>query len=426
MAAGGPFTLEVSAPGASRTFSDVLSGEVWLCSGQSNMDFTLASTAKRSFSGVTDWQKEVAAANHPKLRMFTAEWTLREFPQPEVAGKWAVCTPETAGDFSAVAYYFGRGIQQNLDVPVGLVTCAFGASTIEAWISEDRLRAHPQLDGLLKEFGKKRLAYRENPKAFEDYGKALAKWKSGRLPRNPDPVQDQHNPFVLHNGMIAPVAPYAIRGALWYQGESNLNTRKLYPELQQALIDDWRALWKNPELPFYFVQLAAYKAPPKDPAGGGQIAEMREAQAKSLAIPHTGMAVTIDIGDEKDIHPRNKLDVGKRLARLALTGTYRKPGVPAGPLFRDASVQGARIRVHFDHIDGGLVAKNGAPRGFAIAGADRKFVAADAVIDGASVMVSSPSVAEPAFVRYAWADNPVDANLFNADGLPASPFRTDH
>ena len=425
MAAGGPFTLEVSAPGASRTFSDVLSGEVWLCSGQSNMDFTLASTAKRSFSGVTDWQKEVAAANHPKLRMFTAEWTLREFPQPEVEGKWAVCTPETAGDFSAVAYYFGCAIQQNLDVPVGLVTCAFGASTIEAWISEDRLRAHPQLDGLLKEFGKKRLAYRENPKAFEDYGKALAKWKSGRLPRNPDPVQDQHNPFVLHNGMIAPVAPYAIRGAIWYQGESNLNTRKLYPELQQTLIDDWRALWKNPELPFYFVQLAAYKAPPKDPAGGGQIAEMREAQAKSLAIPHTGMAVTIDIGDEKNIHPLNKLDVGKRLARLALTGTYGKPGVPSGPTFQDAAVENSRLRVRFAHIGGGLVSKDGPLRQFAIAGADGKFVQADAVVAGDSVLVSSPSVPHPAHVRYAWADNPAGANLFNTDGLPAAPFRTD-
>ena len=425
MAAGGPFTLNVTSADAKRAFSDVLLGEVWLCSGQSNMDFTLASTAKRSFSGVTDWQKEVAAADHPKLRMFTAEWTMRENPQREVAGKWALCTPENAADFSAVAYYFGRAIQQNLNVPVGLVTCAFGASTIEAWIREGTLQSHPQFGGLLKDFGKKRTAFRDDPKAFENYGAALAKWKSGKAPRNPDPVQDQHNPFVLHNGMIAPIAPYALRGAIWYQGESNMPTRKLYTELQQALIEDWRDLWEKPEMPFYFVQLAAYKAPSADPAGGGQIAEMREAQAKSLALPHTGMAVTIDIGDEKDVHPRNKLDVGKRLARLALSGTYGKPGVASGPLFREASVQDAGIRIQFDHVNGGLVAKGGALRQFAIAGTDGKFLQADAVVDGESVLVSSRSILRPAYVRYAWADNPAGANLYNSDGLPAAPFRTD-
>jgi sialate O-acetylesterase len=423
--AGGPFSLEVKAGNSSRIYQDVLVGEVWLCSGQSNMDFTLASTAKRSFSGVTDWQKEVAAANHPRLRMFTAEWTMREFPQPDVAGRWRPCKPETAGDFSAVAYYFGRDLQANLDVPVGLVTCAFGASTIEAWIREETLRTHPQFAGLLKEFSKKRTVFRDNPKLLQDYGEALAKWKSGRQPRNPDPVQDQHNPFVLHNGMIAPVAPYAIRGAIWYQGESNLNTRKIYPELQRALIDDWRALWKNPDLPFYFVQLASHKAPSDKPAPGGPIAEMREAQSRSLAIPHTGMAVTIDIGDAKDIHPRNKLDVGKRLARLALSGTYAKPGVASGPVFRDIATEHGRIRVRFESIGGGLVARDGPLRQFAIAGADLKFVAAHAEIAGDGVVVSSPDVPSPAHVRYAWADNPAGANLFNAEGLPAAPFRSD-
>lgn len=389
------------------------------------MDFTLASTAKRSFSGVTDWQKEVAAANHPAIRMFTAEWTMREFQQREVEGSWKLCSPENAGDFSAVAYYFGRRLQKDLDVPIGLITCAYGASTIEAWIREGTLKTHPQFESLLKAFSTKRTEFRDAPKQFEDYGKALAKWKGGRAPRHPDPAQDQHNPYVLHNGMIAPVAPYAIRGAIWYQGESNLNTRKIYPELQQALIEDWRALWNNSELPFYFVQLASYKATSNDPAPGGQIAEMREAQAKSLSIPHTGMAVTIDIGDAKDIHPRNKLDVGERLARLALTGTYQRPGVPSGPVFREASPQDGGIRIHFDHINGGLVSKTSALGGFAIAGADRKFVAAAAVIDGESVLVSSPTVKSPEFVRYAWSDNPATANLFNAEGLPAAPFRTD-
>jgi sialate O-acetylesterase len=426
LTAGGPFKLEVTAKGANRSFSDVLVGEVWLCSGQSNMDFTLASTAKRSFSGVTDWKNEVAAANHPQLRMFTAEWTLREQPQREVAGKWSVCTPESAGDFSAVAYYFGLALHQELEVPVGLVTCAFGASTIESWVRAETLQAHPQFEGLLKTFDTKRTAFRDNPKAFEDYGTQLAKMNNnGRAPKNPDPVQDQHNPFVLHNGMIAPIVPYALRGAIWYQGESNLNTRHLYPDLQKALIGDWRELWKNPGMPFYFVQLAAYKDPSKDPAGGGQIAEMREAQARSLAIPHTGMAVTIDVGDAKDVHPRNKRDVGKRLARLALCKTYGKSGVPNGPVFRDASIRGSRMHLSFDHAGGGLVSKDGPLRGFAIAGADGKFTHADAIVKHDEVIVSSPDIARPACVRYAWADNPEGANLYSAAGFPAAPFRND-
>jgi sialate O-acetylesterase len=323
-----------------------------------------------------------------------------------------------------VAYYFGRELQTDLKVPIGLVTCAFGASTIEAWIREEPLTAHPQFKDLLEAFAKKRLTFRDDPKLFLDYGTALAKWKSGKLPKNPDPVQDQHNPFVLHNGMIAPIVPYAIRGAIWYQGESNMNTRKLYPDLQRTLVGDWRAQWGNPELPFYFVQLAPHKAPQKDP-GNGQIAEMRWEQAKSLAIPHTGMAVTLDIGEEKDVHPRNKLDVGKRLARLALTRTYGKSGESSGPIFRESLVQNDRVIIKFDHTAGGLVAKDAPLRQFAIAGTDGRFAWAEAVIEGDNVIVSNPSITAPAFVRYAWADNPAGANLYNSEGLPAAPFRTD-
>jgi len=424
MDAGGPFRLEISAGALTRSFTDVLVGEVWLCSGQSNMDFTLAKTVKRSFSGVTDWEKEVAAADHPLLRMFTAEWAMNEFPQRDVPGQWAVCSPQTAGDFSAVGYYFGREIQEDLKVPVGLVTCAFGASTIEAWMRDGTLAAHPQFKDLVQAFGKKCLAFRDDPKQFLDYGTALAKSKGGKAPRNPDPVQDQHNPGVLHNGMIAPIVPYAIRGAIWYQGESNLNTRKLYADLQQSLIEDWRAQWGNPTLPFYFVQLAPNKKPQLEP-GGGQLAEMRWEQAKALAISHTGMAVTLDIGDEKDVHPRNKLDVGKRLARLALAGTYAKAIEASGPVFRESSVQSGRVRLQFDHVGGGLVAKGGALQRFAIAGADCKFAWADAVVEGDAVVVSSPSVAAPLYVHYAWGDNPAGANLYNSEGLPAAPFRTE-
>ena len=426
--ADGPQVLEVKTSDASRTFTDVLVGEVWLCSGQSNMDFTLARTAKRSFAGATDWEREAAAANHPTIREFKAEWTMREDPQPELEGRWTACTPETAGEFSAVAYFFARELQKELGVPVGLVTCAYGASTAEAWISRGKLAANPSFKPLHDAFWKKFIAFRDDPKPFTDYGKAFAKWEAagrkGRAPRHPDPVQDQHHPSVLFNGMIAPLVPYGIRGAIWYQGESNVGTRALYPALQQALIEDWRERWGTGPFPFHFVQLAAYQAPKDQPSDSG-LAAMREAQAASLALPNTGMAVAIDLGEEKDIHPRNKRDVGKRLALLALKKDYGKDLACQGPVLLHHEVSEGRVVLHFDPSGGTLVAKDGPLKHFAIAGEDRKFVWADAVIEGDTVVVSSAAVPRPLHVRYAWADNPAGANLFNSAGLPAAPFRTD-
>jgi sialate O-acetylesterase len=426
--AGGPHVLEVRTSDASRTFTDVLVGEVWLCAGQSNMDFSLAPTAKRSYAGVTDWEREVAAADHPRIREFKAEWTLREDPQPEIAGGWTACTPATAGDFSAVAYYFARELQRELGVPVGLVTCAYGASTAEAWISGEALAAEPALKPLRDAYWKKFIDYRNDPQLFAAYGAAMRKWRGngskGRAPKHPDPVQDQHHPAVLFNGMIAPVIPYGIRGAIWYQGESNVGTRKLYPALQRTLIEDWRGRWGRGDFPFHFVQLAPYQAA-KDQPADSSLASMREAQASSLALPGTGMAVTLDIGDAKDVHPRNKRDVGLRLARLALRDPYGRAGVPTGPALKMSEIEDGRVILHFDHLADGLVAKNGPLKHFAIAGDDRKFVWADAEIDGATIVVSSPAIPRPAYVRYAWADNPAGANLFNSEGLPAAPFRTD-
>jgi sialate O-acetylesterase len=360
--------------------------------------------------------------------MFTAEWTLRENPQRDVEGNWKVCSPETAGDFSAVAYFFARKLQEDLGVPVGLLTCAYGASTAEAWISREKLETNPAFKKLLGDFDKKFIAYRDNPKAFDDYGRAMAKWsaagRKGRAPKHPDPVQDQHNPAVLFNGMISPILSYGIRGAIWYQGESNVGTRQLYPDLQKSLIEDWRQRWGRGDFPFYFVQLAAHKEAATEPENSS-LASMREAQASSLSLPNTGMAITIDIGDTKDVHPRNKQDVGLRLARLALANTYGKKIVPSGPAFTMAEIEDGRVRLHFDHIGDGLVAKGGDLARFAISGDDRKFVWANAEIDGETVVVSSPAVPRPAYVRYAWADNPEGANLFNSEGLPAAPFRTD-
>ncbi|QJE98553.1 sialate O-acetylesterase [Luteolibacter luteus] len=425
--AGGPHVLEVKAAG-SRKFEDVLVGEVWLCSGQSNMDFTLAPTDKRYFAGTANWQQEVAAAEHPQLRMFTAEWAMREDPQPELEGQWKPCSPEAAPDFSAVAYFFGRKLQEDLGVPVGLITCAYGASTAEAWISKEKLDQVSSLKKLQDDFRKKFIAYRDDPKPFENYGRGMTRWlaagKKGRAPKHPDPIQDQHNPAVLFNGMISPVATYGIRGAIWYQGESNVGTRQLYPALQEALIADWRGRWGRGDFPFYFVQLASHKAAVTEPANSS-LASMREAQASSLSHPNTGMAVTLDIGDEKDVHPRNKQDVGARLARLALAGTYGRKMEACGPVFKMAEIEDGRVRLHFDHIAKGLEARGGALKHFAVSGDDRKFTWATAEIDGETVIVFSPSVPRPAYVRYAWADNPAEANLFNSEGLPAAPFRTD-
>ncbi|MES2476548.1 MAG: sialate O-acetylesterase [Verrucomicrobiota bacterium] len=435
MTAGGPFTLEVSSS-TTRSLADVLVGEVWLCSGQSNMDFTIASTAKRSFAGILDWQQEVAAANAPRIRMFTADWTMQESPQQDVTGTWKIASPDTLGDFSAVAWFFGRSLQTELDVPIGLVTCAYGASTAEAWISEEKLATVPSLTSLLESFEKKKVSFRDDPTLAQNFASATSRWneekmrltalgkKVPRAPRNPDPVQDQHNPGVLFNGMIAPLIPYPMRGVIWYQGESNVGTRALYPALQKALVQDWRARWKLGDFPFYLTQLASHNAPKLAPSESS-LATMREAQAAVLALPNTGMAVTLDIGDAKDVHPRNKQAVGHRLAQLALARTYKRPVVASGPVLRDAIVDNGRIRVSFDHIADGLVARGESLERFEIAGEDKKFVRADAVIEGDTIVVSAAAVTSPAFVRYAWADNPEGANLYNSADLPAAPFRTD-
>lgn len=425
--AGGPHTLTVKAA-TERKFSDVMIGEVWLCSGQSNMDFTVAPTDKRPFSGTTNWKHEVAAGDAPAIRMFTAEWTMRELPQPDVEGTWRVASPETVPDFSAVAWFFGRDLHGELKVPVGLITCAFGASTAEAWISEERLASEPDLVPLLKDYERKKIHFRDHPELFTKYGEDRSKWRAGgsegRPPHHPNPVMDQHNPGVLFNGMLHPVIPFGIRGAIWYQGESNVGTRDLYPALQRTLIEDWRSRWGRGEFPFLFVQLASHNQASRQPAES-PLATMRAAQATSLSLPHTGMAVAIDIGDAKDIHPRNKQDVAHRLARLALAHTYARSIEPCGPTMKKATVENGAIRVTFDHVAEGLIAKGGELRHFAIAGTDRKFIWADATIAGDSVVVRHPSIPEPAYVRYAWADNPASANLCNSEGLPAAPFRTD-
>ena len=421
---------------------DVLVGEVWLASGQSNMDFSLSKKVKY-FAGVTNEAAEIAAANYPLLRMFTGVAQNTYAPTNRVGGEWKICTPENAPAFSAVAYFFARDLQREIKIPVGVVVEAFGASTAEAWIDRPTMASDPKLKPLLDSFDAKVENFRTNrpaivaPPRSEDVSAtneisaatnstnsstnsvANRRRRGNAGPR--DPVQDQHNATVLFNGMINPILPFAIRGAIWYQGESIVDANKggiaLYPHVQAALIRDWRALWGEGDFPFYIVQLAGQEAASNSPL-------VREAQATVLQLPNTGMAVTTDIGERKNVHPKNKQDVGDRLARIALANVYGEKIEFSGPVYESMKVEGNLIRVNFSHADG-LVARAGTLKWFEIAGADGKFVAAEAKIDGASVMVSSPEVAAPVAVRYAWVNFPDGGHLYNSAGLPAAQFRSD-
>ena len=417
---------------------DVLVGEVWLASGQSNMDFSVSKKVKY-FAGVANEDQEIAAANHPLVRMFTGNAAKAYAPQTKVAGEWQVCTPETVPAFSAVGYFFARDLQADIHVPVGIITLAFGASTAEAWIQREALAADPQLQPMLTRFDAAVDSFRTNPPpvvapprsedvsapngpATHSTTKATGNKPRKRSTGPRDPIQDQHNPTVLFNGMIHPVIPYAIRGAIWYQGESIVGGtagRALYPRVQAALVSNWRSLWGEGDFPFYIVQLAGQQADSNNPW-------VREAQATILSLPNTGMAVAMDIGEAKNVHPHNKQDVGDRLARIARANVYGESIEYSGPVYQSMKVESGAIRITFTHLGGGLVAKDGPLKWFTIAGADLKFVPAEANIDGDSVVVSSPSVSAPTAVRYAWVNFPEGCNLFNAAGLPAPQFRTDH
>ena len=412
------------------TLKDVLVGEVWIGSGQSNMFFPLEKAA--------NGPREVADAAFPAIRLFSVKMTIADEPKDDTEGSWSPCTPETAKSFSAVAYFFGRELHRTLNVPVGLIHCSWGGSPAEAWTSRETLEGDADFRPILERW---REAVEDAAGCKATHERRLKEWKAAvekakaeksQLPTEPALLGPKgpfphHQPVGLWNGMIRPVAPFAIRGAIWYQGETNgargrgYQYRKLFP----AMIGDWRRLWGEGDFPFLFVQLANFHDPDPGPVDS-LWAELREAQLLTLkASPNTGMAVIIDIGDAQDIHPVNKQDVGKRLALSALTGTYGKSVVGSGPIYESMAAEGGGIRLKFKHIGGGLEAKGGPLKGFAVAGDDRKFVWAVAAIDGGTVVVSSPNVPKPAAVRYAWADNPAGCNLYNQEGLPASPFRTD-
>jgi sialate O-acetylesterase len=426
--AGGPFEMTIAggkAGEAAITVKDVLVGEVWLGSGQSNMQFYVSKNGPgHAPYGLLDEEKEIAAANYPQLRMFTVKNATAYTPQTDLAGEWQVCTPETVPNFSAVGYLFGRDLNQALKLPVGIVLSAFGASTAEAWVPRDALLSDPQLKPMVDKLD-----------AREDYFKAHPGATAAEAPPAPltinarpggaagplrDPAHDQHQPTVLFNAMINPILPYAIRGAIWYQGESitgGTNGLMLYGHVMDTLVTQWRKLWGEGNFPFYVVQLPGQQNVSNNPL-------VREQQAKILALPNTGMAVVLDTSEAKNVHPHNKEPLGDRLSKIALANAYGQKIEYSGPAYASMKVEGGAIRIKFTHA-AGLTAKDGLLKWFQIAGADQKFLFAEAKIDGDSVIVSSANVPAPVAVRYAWDNFPDTANLFNAAGLQAAPFRTD-
>jgi sialate O-acetylesterase len=574
--AGGPFEMTIAGQNTI-VLRNVLVGEVWVASGQSNMEWQLQNSARGA--------EEVAQASHPLIHLFTVARTTSLEPRDDAPGRWVVCSPETAGTFSAVAYFFGRELNRTLNVPVGLIHSSWGGTPAEAWTSRQTLAANPELKPMIDSFD---TAAANAPDAIRKYQAEVTKWedehylpdpgnkgfdlgyarpdsseeawKTMRLPQawetagldidgavwfrralelpgewagkdltlslgaiddfdttyfngfkigatgretpnhwmfprkytapgrlvhagrnviavrvfdhygdggftgsatdmwiaptgaNPislagdwlyriemavTPIKvdfstapvapagagNPNSPTVLYNAMLAPLTPYSIRGAIWYQGESNAGRARQYQRLFPAMIRNWREAWGEGNFPFLFVQLANFQARKAEPSESGW-AELREAQMMTLREPETGMAVIIDIGEAGNIHPKNKQDVGHRLAVWALAKTYGRHVEFSGPLYQSQAVEGDKIRIRFSHGEG-LRARDGGPvEGFAVAGSDGKFVWANARIEQDEVVVWSDIVPHPQSVRYAWADNPA-ANLYNGAGLPASPFRTD-
>lgn len=432
LSVGEAATLTVSGEGAKIEFADVLVGEVWVCSGQSNMQWSVTVSL--------DADLEAAAGDHPQVRLFQVPMVTATEPHEDVDAQWRVCTPETLPSFTAVGYYFGRNLQQVLQVPVGLVQTAWGGTRAEAWTSPEMMASVEELKPILTTWHETAAKY--DPEAAQrNHEGALAKWQDAAakakaegkaVPRKPQPPQNPrrspHHPSTLFNAMVAPLTPFAIRGAIWYQGESNANRAYQYRTLMPAMIQSWRDDWQQGEFPFYMVQLANFREIGDQP-GESDWAELREAQMMTTeALANVGVACITDLGAAKDIHPRNKQDVGKRLARLALADVYGFDGkiVRSGPIYESLEIADGKALVHFKTDGSPLASWYREPlRGFAVAGADQKWVWAQAMIAGEdTVEVWNADVSAPVAVRYNWADNP-QGNLYNAQMLPAYPFRTD-
>jgi sialate O-acetylesterase len=421
MKPGGPFVMTITGKNTV-TVNDVLVGEDWIGSGQSNMAFTVSVKAAR-YAGMKDEDKEIAAANYPQLRIFMAATRKSYEPQTEIKGEWKIATPENAPAFSAVAYLLGRNLNQALKEPIGMVVVAFGASTAESWVSRSVVAGNPQMEPMLTHFDDLYSFYKAHPNSTTDEAPPAPQTINSR-PGKPgplrDPVQDQHQPTVLYNGMVHPIIPFAMRGVIWYQGESIVGGTAgvaLYPHVMEALVNDWRAEWGEGNFPFYCVQLPPLKNTSNNPM-------VREGQAKLLSLPNTGMAVTLDVGDPANVHPKDKEPVADRLSRIALANVYGKKIEFSGPVYTGIKVEKSSIVATFTHAEG-LTGKGGSLQWFQIAGADGIYVDAEATVLGKTVVVHSDQVPIPLSIRYAWDNYPQGANLVNSAGIPAAPFRTD-
>ncbi len=423
---GGPYTLTIQ--GSNRvTIADVLVGDVWIASGQSNMERQLGPREGQKL--IDNWEQERDAAHYPQIRQYALTKNYAPAPVSDTYHEWVVCSPETVSDFTAVGYFFARDLYETYKVPMGIILTAYGGSPAQNWMSREALNATPELRKLVEDYDKS-LQY--EPNTVSSLNKKMeplwAKYRADSLqavqeqrllPKRPvQPYHMQQGQYVsgLYHGMLKPLIPYAIKGVIWYQGENNAGQAKLYQTLFPALIAQWRSEWQQGMFPFLFVQIAPFKMMPP---------EIREAQLISLKkTRNTAMVVTTDCGDANDIHPTNKKPVGERLSRAAKVLAYGQKMEYSGPIYESMRIQGNQVVLTFSHTGKGLTALGDSLKGFTIAGADQPFVPAEARIQGKTVVVSSEKVRNPVAVRYGWTQVP-DVNLYNQEGLPASPFRTD-
>ncbi len=446
---GGPHELTVQSGAQRITVKDLMVGEVWLCGGQSNMQWTVSQSG--------DAEHEVAAADWPGIRLYAEPLHVATEPQNDARGRWAVCDPVTAADFSAAAYYFGRHMHKELGVPIGLVLVAWGGTPAEAWTSNRTLCGNENLSVVTDRYNK---YLAEHPDILSEYQAAADRFVEHRAQTGPehqvdprpspsayarsaqtrylfDTLRRQDEPQVsygpahfqspsgLYNGMLHPIAPYGVRGAIWYQGESNVGEPGVYRHLLPAMIADWRVLWQDKGLPFGIVQLAnvgPIQSLPNADSGWAHVRDVQRIVASET--PGTGLIVTIDIGDVELVHAPNKQEVGRRIALWALATVYDRPIVYSGPVPLHAIHKGDRINVTYDYTGDGLMTDDGGTvRGFTLAGADGEYHWADVqVLDDTRLAVRSGKVSTPKFIRYRWAENPV-GNLINSEGLPATPFQ---
>ncbi len=387
----GPFEMSIEA-GNKIVISDVVVGRVWLAAGQSNMAFGLEKSSEAD--------TEIPASADPLLREFKVVFNPKANPPAEYQGRWVAASPATSGRFSAVAYYFGKTLRKEVGGPVGVINSSMSSTPIETWMSGEAMDGDPDLKAMKESHWSMR--------------------KTGPVEGKKMPIPSQ-TAAALFEGMIQPLIPYGIQGFLWSQGESNAKRGWQYRTALSLMIADWRKRWSRGDLPFYLCQAANFSAPAEIP-GDSDWAELRESQAAALNLPNTGIAVLIDTEPGGDLHPRNKKDAGRRLALLALTHDYGKQAAALGPVYRSLTIEGDKVRLTFDQAEGLALREGG--KGFAICGEDRKWVWAEARVEGTDVVVRADAVPKPVAVRYAWADNPA-ASLFNGAGLPAAPFRTD-